>query len=137
MNNSLLRYRLLNAPSRIDGTGCYAGQSIPARKKIGDIAGEIIPLREARRRVKHQQRAAMVEFGDGYALDASVQPNALRYVNHSCKPNAYMRCCFQKVEIYALRRIRKGEEITCNYGETHHDGKLPCNCGAPGCRGRL
>ena len=28
-------------------------------------------------------RVAMVEFGDGRALDASVNSNELRYVNHS------------------------------------------------------
>jgi len=24
-----------------------------------------------------------------------------------------------------------------NYGETHHEGRLECRCGAPGCVGRL
>ena len=79
----------------------------------------------------------MVEFGDGRALDASVNPNELRYVNHSCKPNSYMRVCHSLVEFYALRNIKKGEELTCNYGPTHHDGKLKCRCGAPGCIGYL
>jgi SET domain-containing protein len=41
------------------------------------------------------------------------------------------------VEFYALRDIEPGEEITVNYGETHHDGQLACRCGAPGCVGRL
>ncbi|MCA0395971.1 MAG: SET domain-containing protein [Bacteroidetes bacterium] len=134
---SRIRFNVKNAPSPIDGTGCFTQQSIPARTKIGELAGEIITLREARRRVKQQQRVAMVEFGDGRALDASVQPNALRYINHSCRPNSYMRCCYGRVEFYSLRKIKTGEEITCNYGETHHDGKLPCRCGAPGCKGRL
>jgi len=37
----------------------------------------------------------------------------------------------------ALRAIAPGEEITVNYGETHHEGKLRCRCGAPNCIGAL
>lgn len=132
-----LYFPLQNKPSVIDGTGAFAVKNIPARKKIGDLGGEIISLREARRRAKITKRVAMVEFGDGRALDASVQPNELRYVNHSCKPNTFMRVCHSRVEFYTLRQIKKGEELTCNYGPTHHDGKLKCRCGAPGCIGFL
>jgi SET domain-containing protein len=45
-----------------------------------------------------------------------------------------MRRAYQKVEFYTLRQVKKGEELTCDYGETHHDGKLPCKCGAGNCR---
>jgi len=33
--------------------------------------------------------------------------------------------------------VAPGEELTANYGETHHEGQLRCRCGAPGCVGRL
>ena len=133
----MLNFKLENKPSKIDGIGAFALQKIEARKKIGNLGGEVISLREARRRAKLTKRVAMVEFGDGRALDASVNPNELRYVNHSCKPNSYMRVCYSRVEFYALHDIKKGEELTCNYGPTHHDGKLKCRCGAPGCIGYL
>jgi hypothetical protein len=28
-------------------------------------------------------------------------------------------------------------EADVNYGETHHEGRLRCRCGVPGCIGRL
>ena len=121
--------------SRIDGKGAFALKAIPARRKLGNMGGEIISVREARKRVKQLKRVSMVEFGDGRALDASVNPNDLRYINHSCDPNTYLRVCYSKVEFWSLRKIKKGEELTCDYGETHHDGKLPCRCGAKNCRG--
>lgn len=124
-------------PSLIDGMGVFAKESIPPNRKIGNLGGQVISIRVARQRVKQQKRVAMVEFGDGRALDASVNANQLRYVNHSCDPNTYMRVAFGRVEFYSLRRIRKGEEITCDYGDTHHDGKLSCKCGSPNCKGRL
>ena len=132
-----LNYKLENKASKIDGKGAFVLQSIPGRKKIGDLAGEIISIREARKRAAKTKRVAMVEFGDGRALDASIHPNELRYVNHSCSPNTYMRVCYSRVEFYSLRLISKGEELTCNYGPTHHDCKLKCRCGAEGCKGYL
>jgi len=42
-----------------------------------------------------------------------------------------------RVEFYALRAIAAGQEITVDYGPTHHEGRLACRCGAPGCRGAL
>ena len=132
-----LTYPLVNKISKIDGKGAFSLQTIPARKKIGNLGGEIINLRLARKRAALTQRVAIVEFGDGRALDASVNPNELRYVNHSCQPNTYMRVCYSRVEFYSLRLIKKGEELTCNYGETHHDGKLKCQCGSPYCKGYI
>ena len=133
----MLNFPLINKPSPIDGTGAFAGAAIPARRKIGNLGGEVITMQEARRRVKSTKRIAMVEFGDGRALDGSVNPNELRYVNHSCDPNTYMRVCYSRVEFWSLRPLKKGEELTCNYGPTHHDGKLPCRCGSKNCRGAL
>ena len=128
-------YPIKVAKSQIDGQGAYALQRIPARKKIGDLGGVIITIREARRITAQTKRVAMVEFDNGEALNASVNSNELRYINHSCDPNTYMRLTHRRVEFYALRPIRLNEELTCNYGETHHDGKLPCQCGAKNCKG--
>lgn len=133
--NYRLIYPLTAGKSRIEGMGAYAGKRIPARKKIGDLGGEIITLKEAEKRIKKLKRIAMVELSDEHALDASVNPNELRYVNHCCDPNTYMRVLKNRVEFYALKNIKAGEELICDYGETHHDGKLPCRCGAANCRG--
>jgi SET domain-containing protein len=130
-----LFYSLRVDNSKIDGKGAYAKESIPARKKIGDLGGVIISLREARRLARTTKRVAIVEFGNGKALNASVNSNELRYINHSCRPNTYMRVLHNRVEFYALRNIAHNEELTCDYGETHHDGKLQCRCGAEGCVG--
>jgi SET domain-containing protein len=133
-----LNYQLKVTKSRIAGKGAYALEKIPAKRKLGNMGGEIISYKEAQKRVKKQPGNVlfMVEFdNDDIALDASVNSNELRYINHSCDPNTYMRRAYRKVEFYTLRTIRKGEELTCDYGETHHDGKLPCRCGAANCRG--
>ena len=125
------------APSRIDGQGAFAAEPIPPRRKIGEIRGESISVADARIRATRYERIMIVEVSQRKAIDFSQSSDPMRYTNHSCRPNA--RLCIRqgRVEFYALRAIAVGEEITVNYGETHHEGKLACRCGAPGCVGRL
>ena len=123
--------------SRIDGQGAFAAEPIPARRKIGEIRGESISVREARRRAKGVERIMIVEVSDRRAIDASQSSDPLRFTNHSCRPNATLRIRQGRVEFYAMRDLGPGEEITVNYGETHHEGQLRCRCGAPGCIGFL
>ena len=125
------------APSRIDGQGAFAAEAIPARRKIGEIRGESISVREARRRAKGAARIMIVEVSERRAIDAAGSTDPLRFANHSCQPNAVLRIRQGRVEFYAMRDVLPGEELTVNYGETHHEGKLRCRCGAPGCVGRL
>jgi SET domain-containing protein len=123
--------------SRIDGRGAFAAEAIPARRKIGEIRGESISVREARKRAKNAARIMIVELSDTRAIDASQSTDPLRFTNHSCQPNAVLRIRQGRVEFYAMRDVKPGEEITANYGETHHEGKLRCRCGAPGCVGMI
>jgi hypothetical protein len=123
--------------SRIQGRGLFAASVLPARRKLGELGGEVVSEREARRRARNSDCIMIVEFGDGRALDATHSESPFTHVNHSCEPNAFMRVCYGRVEFYSLRRVEAGEELTCDYGETHHDGTLPCRCGSAGCRGRL
>ncbi len=123
------------AKSKIAGKGAYALQNIPARKKIGDLGGVIITMKEAMKLIKNLKVINLVELDNDLALNASANPNDMRFINHSCDPNTYLRVMKNRVEFYALKKIKKGQELSCDYGETHHEGTLPCRCGAQNCRG--
>jgi uncharacterized protein len=131
------RYAMRLGPSPIDGVGVFAAEPIPARRKIGELRGEAISVREARRRAKTRERIHIVEVSDKRAIDALNSTDLLRMINHCCAPNAVLRLRQGRVEFYALRDIAAGEEIHCDYGESHHEGRLSCRCGAPNCAGRL
>ncbi|HWP20186.1 MAG TPA: SET domain-containing protein-lysine N-methyltransferase [Burkholderiaceae bacterium] len=135
--SSAQKFAVTVQPSAIDGLGVFAAEPIPPYKKIGELRGESISVREARKRAKHQQRIMIVEVSDKRAIDASGSQDPMRYTNHSCSPNTVLRIRQGRVEFYALRAIQPGEELTANYGETHHEGRLACRCGAPNCIGRL
>jgi SET domain-containing protein len=123
--------------STIDGFGVFAAEDIPAQRKIGEIRGETISVSEARRRAEGKQRIMIVEISPKKAIDASASQDPMRFTNHACTPNARLTIRDGRIEFYALRPITPGEEITVNYGETHHNGTLACRCGAPGCVGWL
>ena len=59
-----------------------------------------------------------------------------RYVNHSCEPNAGLK---DGTELYALRDISEGEEITFDYSTCmdEDDWEMDCLCGSPNCRKRI
>ncbi|MBQ0930750.1 SET domain-containing protein [Ideonella sp. 4Y16] len=123
--------------SPIDGYGVFALE--PARRghKIGEVRGEAISVSEARRRAATLARIMIVEVSHKSAVDLASSTDPMRFTNHSCQPNGRLTIRDGRIEFYALRDIAPGEEITVNYGETHHEGRLTCRCGAPGCVGRL
>jgi uncharacterized protein len=131
------KFDVVARKSSIDGFGAYAAEAIPPHRKIGEIRGESIPVAEARRRAAGKARIMIVEISDRKAIDASQSSDPMRFTNHSCAPNARLQIRDGRVEFYALQAIAVGEEITVNYGETHHEGTLACRCGAANCIGWL
>lgn len=131
------KYDVRVKPSPIDGHGVFAAEPIPPRRKIGEIRGESISVEQARIRATRSERIMIVELSPRRAIDFSKSSDPMRYTNHSCRPNARLDISRGRVEFYALRAIAAGEEITVRYGETHHQGRLACRCGADGCIGWL
>ena len=127
---------LLVRPSGITGKGLFTPRPIPARAKIGEFEGERVGLRESRRRARGRRIVAIVEL-ERHALDATRVARGFRFINHSCDPNTFMRCTPARAEFYARRDIAAGEELTVDYMDSHHDGRLACRCGTARCRGYI
>ncbi|XP_041094914.1 histone-lysine N-methyltransferase SETDB1-like isoform X2 [Polyodon spathula] len=83
-----------------------------------------------------------------YIIDAKLEGNLGRYLNHSCSPNLFVQNVFVDthdlrfpwVAFFASKRIRAGTELTWdyNYEVGSVEGKeLLCCCGSTECRGRL
>jgi len=131
------KYAVRVARSAIDGFGVFAAEAVPPARKVGEIRGESISTSQARQRAATQQRIMIVEISPKRAIDASRSTDPMRFTNHSCRPNARLSINDGRIEFFSLRAIAVGEEITVDYGETHHQGRLACRCGAAGCRGAL
>lgn len=125
------------AKSEIHGKGVFAGQIIRKRSKIGSLSGKIVTIASLPTKFKSNESIAIVELTGLLALDAREFRNELCFVNHSCRPNCFMRVYKLTIEVYCLRTIKKGTELTLDYGDTHHEGKLRCECKCHNCKGFL
>jgi len=123
-------------PSHIYGRGCFALKRFPARKMIAPYMGELIRgRRKIQQRADAQEAVKVVWITRELAIDGAVGGNATAFINHSCDPNAFMRCVSsEKVSIFARRAIQPGEEITIDYRDPDHPRAEDCRCGAPNCR---
>ena len=123
--------------SPIDGKGCFAARPFPKGRKIAEYAGERITTREAERRALTRRRLRICAIDRRWSLDGARGGNGTHYINHSCRPNCYMRLTRGHLLFMALRDISPGEEITCDYISTHHPDDYRCRCKAPTCRGTI
>lgn len=122
--------------SGIEGRGVFAAVDLPPRRKLGELTGDLVRLPQARRAIEGDARIYFVELSRRWALDCT-RGNAFKHLNHSCAPNCYLRTFRQRLEVYTLRQLPAGTELTVDYGQTPHRGGMRCHCGAPRCRGRL
>lgn len=122
--------------SKIQGRGLFAGAPLPGRRKLGEISGQLVKLPQARKAIEGAPQIYFIELSSRWALECS-QGNQFKHLNHSCTPNCYLRVFGRRVEVYTLRKIMPGAELTVDYGMTPHRGGMRCNCGANGCRGKL
>jgi SET domain-containing protein len=122
--------------SAINGRGLYAKVALPARRKLGELSGELVRVPAAWADYEKRPKLYIVQVTPRLALECS-NGNAFKYLNHSCAANCYLRIIDRRVEVYARTAIAAGSELTVDYGETPHAGGMRCRCGAPQCRGRL
>jgi SET domain-containing protein len=77
-------------------------------------------------------------------IDAGVDGNDARFINHGCDPNCEAVDIGKRIFIEALRTIQPGEELAYNYGIQRDDDDpadvddiFACRCGAAECRGSM
>ncbi|XP_006788022.1 histone-lysine N-methyltransferase 2B-like isoform X2 [Neolamprologus brichardi] len=130
--------------SAIHGRGLFCKRNIDAGEMVIEYAGTVIRAVLTDKREKYYDSKGigcyMFRIDDFDVVDATMQGNAARFINHSCEPNCYSRVINvdgrKHIVIFALRKIYRGEELTYDYKFPIEDesNKLSCNCGARRCR---
>lgn len=87
--------------SAIHGKGLFAKRNIKKNEILGTVEGK--------KTKKNGPYVLWISEDQGFEVK-----NDLRYINHSAKPNAIY---YDDLTVVAIRNIKKGEEITHNYGE--------------------
>ena len=129
-------FRLVIKPSKIHRFGVYAGEAIPANRKVIEYTGQRISNREANRR-DWGRYTYLFELDRYWTLDGSIGGSGAEIINHSCEPNLITRVMKGHILYMSLRSIRRGEELTVNYNFSKDTGVSPCRCGAHNCRGTM
>jgi SET domain-containing protein len=134
--------------SSIHGLGVFAARYIRKGARIIEYVGERISSEEADRRydddAMQTHHTFLFYLDDDTCIDAARGGNESRFINHSCQPNCAAYLMSGRIVIYALRGIRKGEELNYDYAyrrdgeyEAAWDELYACRCGAVNCRGTI
>lgn len=131
--------------SGVAGKGCFATKPIREGETIHILGGELLTGPEIDQRIiaGEERPDDELQIGENlfFALD-----NPSYFFNHSCEPNGGIRGAS---ELFALRDIEEGEEITYDYATTvgverdpswllgNNDWIMACECGSEKCRGEI
>ena len=127
--------------SKIDKNGLYANQNIKKGTKIIEYKGKIISVKESETNPKFDNRKAIYLFNINkkYDLDGDFKYNVARLINHSCNPNCEVTGTGRKIWVYAIKDIKKNEELSYDYGFSFDEDykNYPCKCRSSNCVGYI
>jgi len=113
------------------GKGLFARADIVNNRWLGEYTGEVLTQEEYLAKYPNEDAQYVLGANTDYNIDAADAANSsfLRYANHSSDPN-----CFYEVErvrrqrqkrvmFYTARDVKRGEELTFDYGASYWAGR--------------
>lgn len=128
--------------SNIDKRGLYASKNIKAGEKIIEYVGKLISKKETESNPKfdNERDIYLFNLNEKWDLDGDYHWNTARLINHSCNPNCEVEGKGLKLWIRAIKDIKKGEELSYDYGFSYSKEDLDnfiCKCGSKNCCGYI
>jgi len=132
----------------MQGFGAFATRRIRGGARLIEYAGERLTPAQAEARYPdvegERHHTFLFAIDDDIVIDAAVDGNEARFINHSCDPNCDAVIEDGRIYIETIRDILPGEELAYDYAyileERHSPAnkrKFPCHCGADNCRGTI
>jgi len=134
--------------SRVHGSGAFALRPIKKGTRVTEYLGDRITHAQADARYEdydvNDNHTFLFVVDRRTVIDAGVNGNDARFINHACDPNCESDIEKGRVYIDAIRDIAKGEELNYDYQIGREKGDPPnvdeiyaCRCGSPKCRGTM
>jgi hypothetical protein len=134
--------------SGIHGRGVFAARRIRKGTTVIEYLGDRISHAKVDERYEdkapNDNHTFLFAVDKRTVIDAGVNGNDARFINHSCDPNCESAIANRRVFIEAIRTIQPGEELSYDYSIQRDDDDEPdvdevfaCRCGAAGCRGSM
>ena len=132
----------------MQGLGAFATRYIPPGVRLIEYTGQRLTPAEAEARypevLGERHHTFLFAIDDDVVVDAAVNGNAARFINHSCDPNCDAVIDDGRIWIESITDIVTGEELAYDYAyrleERHTPAakkRFPCRCGATTCRGTV
>ena len=127
--------------TKAKGKGVFAKKEIAAGTTIGDYLGKVIKTAEYDLN-KDKEGLYLMYYSD----EASIYPNLkkpdIHLMNHACFPNCWLYIYKGHTLLFALRKMKPGEELTISYLLAPNDGSCNpcphvCKCGSKNCTGTM
>lgn len=149
------KHKIERRQSSIHGNGVFAIAPIAKGERIVRYKGKLRTHADVDAEygdIDEDGHTFLFTLNDDYVIDANVEGNVARWINHSCAPNcealleenANGKPHKDKVFIEAIRDIEPGEELSYNYGITLEESYTPelkalwgCRCGSAKCTGTM
>lgn len=145
---------LLVCQSEINSRGIFATSDFKKNESITTLNGKLVTYRQLHSDSGMIEEAFYFEthkkvpsyfrkFEAHYVqIGKNLYVEPLEYdffINHSCEPNSGYKIIGKKAILIAIKPIKKGEEIVCDYSTTmYKDGwEMDCTCGSKNCRKRV
>ena len=133
--------RVVVAASRVEGRGLFAAEDIPSGTIVIRLGGRLVSSAELRDLIAQADADPAAPYVDTITVDDDAHlvlpPGTVAHFgNHSCDPTLWHVGPF---DVAARRDVRRGEELTTDYGTTSGAAgfAMACRCGAPSCRGEV
>jgi hypothetical protein len=111
------------------GHGLFAAMPIKKGAFILEYTGKKIPTKIA----DELPTRYLFHVDDEWTIDGSPRTNLARYINHGCDPNCEVEIEDGHLMIYAVKNIKKDEELSFDYGEEYYNEFIKdagCRCAA-------
>jgi SET domain-containing protein len=147
--------KFVTRKSKIHGNGVFAAAPIAKGERLIQYKGKLRTHDAVDRAYADQEETGhtfLFTLNDDYVIDANIDGNSARWINHSCSPNCEAVTDEaegddrrrDRVFIEAKRAIKPGEELTYNYGIVLAEAHTPavkklwaCRCGSRNCTGTM
>jgi len=134
--------------SKVQGQGAFATRRIAAGTRLIEYTGERLTFAEAEARYPdvpgERHHTYLFAIDDDVVIDAAVNGNDARWINHSCDPNCDAVIDGGRIWIETIRTVEPGEELAYDYAQVLEERhtpaakkRFPCRCGAAACRGTM
>jgi SET domain-containing protein len=134
--------------SRVHGYGVFALRRIRKGARVVEYLGDRVSHDVADTRYEDKDardgHTFLFTVDAKTVIDAGVDGNDARFINHGCDPNCEAVDIGKRIFIEAVRTIQPGEELAYNYGIQRDDDDPPdvdeifaCRCGAAKCLGSM